>query len=310
MRAGPARAVAHCAAMRVPPEVERFLRDIAGVRNDELMIEPLSVEQAEAATEALWRDTTERVDCLPEDMGLFVLTADSDPFGYGTRGAAAGKVMKYPHDATAYVAFSSLEAFGRALREAVANGTPIWDLPTEQATQGDAGPDDHLPGAEGLSLPTAESFLHALAAAPLFTRVGQPLPAEWNALAITSWKDALNGKRIQHKDNQHLEARNYLTSFLSDHHPEDRRWNDLTRKWSPQVKAIVTPACEELVRREGLESSPLSSIRWDCVAACMEYEYAHLRRPGFYQRVVGFYLAGHFPCGYYGWYPDGQHEIF
>jgi hypothetical protein len=26
--------------------------------------------------------------------------------------------------------------------------------------------------------------------------------------------------------------------------------------------------------------------------------------------VVGFYLAGHFPCGYYGWYPDGQHEIF
>jgi hypothetical protein len=301
--------------MRVPPEVERFLSDIASVRNAELEIEPLSVEQAEAATEALWRDTADRADLLPEDMGLFVLTAGTDPFGYGTRGAAAGKVIKYPHDAAGYVAFASLEAFGRALRDAVATGTPIWDLLPERDTGGDGHPADAqpLPGgdAEGLSFPTAESFLESLAAAPLFACVGQPLPAEWNAVAITSWKDALNAKRNRHKDNQHLEARNELSSFLSHNHPDDdRRWNDLTRKWSPRVKAIVTPVCEALVRREGLEGSPLSDIRWDCLAACMEYEYAGLRRPSFYHHVAGFYLKGHFPCGYYGWYPDGQHEIF
>jgi hypothetical protein len=304
--------------VRVPPEVDRFLRELAAVRKPELGIEPLSVEEVVTATSALWSATQSRVDLLPEEMGLIVLTAGQDPYGYGTRGAAAGKVIRYPHDATAEVAFSSLETFGRALRKAVETGTPIWDLPSEPAgkvrateARGSRGPRRSASARKGPSVPTAQAFVDALAKAPLFAHVGEPRPPRWKAVAITSWKDALNGRRNQHKDNQHLEARNALTMFLSDHRPgDDRRWNDITSKWKPVVAAIVTPVCEELVRRERLPRSPLDDIRWDCLAACMEYEYADVRKPAFYHRLAGFYLAGHFPCGYDGWYPDGKHEIY
>lgn len=299
---------------RLPPEVDSFLREFALVCDPELGIEPLSGPQALAATAALWSDAELRVDLSPEDMGLVVLTAGEDPYGYGTRGAAAGKVILYPHDAPGEVAFSSLEAFGSALRQAIATGTHIRDLPSEPApkARNTAPPaTGRRSAAKEPSVPTAQAFLEALAQAPLFASVGQRLPARWKAVAITSWKDALDGKRNQHKANQHLEARNDLTVFLSNHRPaDDQRWNEITSKWSPLVKAIVTPVCEDLVRREGLDRSPLNAIQWDCLAACMEYEYAHLRKPAFYHRLAGFYLAGHFPCGYQGWYPDGTHEIY
>lgn len=147
--------------------------------------------------------------------------------------------------------------------------------------------------------------------APLFARVGQPLPARWKAIAILSWEDALNKKGAQHWKNQHLEAQGELTTFLSNHHPgEYSSWNERVRKWRPAVKEIVAPICAELVLRSGLGGSPFDAIFSASLIACMEYEYAHLRKPTFFHRIVGFYLAGHFPCGYRGWYPEGQHEVF
>ncbi len=301
--------------MRIPSEVDTFLRRVSALRNPALGIEPLTPDEALRATADLWRiSAVSRGDLLPEEMGFIVLTAGHDPYGFGTRGAAAGRVIWYPHDATAEVAFPSLDAFASALRTALATDTAIWDLPRETATDGPAGDLLHpasSSASEGLSTPTAQAFVDALAEAPLLACVGEPLPGDWDAVAVTSWKDALHGTRNRHKTNQHLEARNAFTTSLSRHHPQDYgTWNELVRRWRPVIQSIVIPICETVVEQERLRRSPVDDLSWDLLGACLEYEYAPVQRPAFYHRLAGFYLAGHFPCGYEGWYPHGRHEIF
>jgi hypothetical protein len=158
-----------------------------------------------------------------------------------------------------------------------------------------------------------EEFLQAVARTPLFAHVGEPLPqvpAAEGAVLIPSWSQALKPPRRAAWSELKLEVRGDLTSFLAHQHPDrDEAWNRLVQEIRPRVLQLATPACEAVAQREKLAKSPLASVSWDLVEACMEYEYADLRPPGFYDRLGSLYLLGRFPCGWQGDYPDGSLEI-
>jgi len=294
---------------QLPPEVATFLRRVAALRDPDLGIDLLSPEGSLEATNALWGEASERSDETPEELGLFLLTKGEDVYGYGTRDAAAGKVMFYPHDGPVEVAFSSLAAFERALRKAVETRTPLWDLPAETVEK--SKKTRTKSEWSGGILPTPESFLDALSKAPLFARVGEPLPRRWKAIPVGSWDEALATTRGDHRDAQHLEARNALTVVLAhEHKAEYRRWRDRVGDLRARIDTLITPVCEDITRRHQLSTSPFASLRAACLYICMEYEYAHIRKPDFFHQVATMYLEGHFPCGYKGWYPNGQHEVF
>jgi hypothetical protein len=163
-------------------------------------------------------------------------------------------------------------------------------------------------------IPRTEAFLLAISKAPLLAHVGEPLPAvpaAHGALLISSWSEALEESRHEAWSEITLDARGDLTSFLAHHHMErDRKWNEITAEIRPRVLALVTPVCEAVTQREKLSKSPLATVSWDLLAACMEYEYADLRPPGLYDRLASLYLLGRFPCGWQGDYPNGHLELF
>ncbi len=159
--------------------------------------------------------------------------------------------------------------------------------------------------------PRTLAFLEAVAKAPLLAHVGEPLPPGVEAQRIETWAQAMNQRRLSDWSNVKLEPRGDLTSFLAHQHMDRyRRWNDLTGEIKPRVLELVTPVCEAVTEREKLRKSPLASVSWDVLAACMEYEYADLRAPGFYDRLASLYLLGRFPCGWQGEYPNGSLEVF
>lgn len=159
--------------------------------------------------------------------------------------------------------------------------------------------------------PRSQAFLEALADTALFAHVGEPLPASPPGVLIGSWQQAVTPERQAAWQRAKLEARGELTSFLAHRHEKaDRRWNDLTAEVRPEIERIVKPVCDAIAAREQLPRSPAAAARWDCVNCCMEYEYADLRAPGFYDRLGQLYLLGRFPCGYQGDYPDGILEIY
>jgi hypothetical protein len=49
----------------------------------------------------------------------------------------------------------------------------------------------------------------------------------------------------------------------------------------------------------------VESVKWDLRAACMELEYADLVPPRYFAERARWYLAGHFPCGWEGDFPEG-----
>lgn len=159
--------------------------------------------------------------------------------------------------------------------------------------------------------PRTAAFFEAMAQAPLLQHVGEPLPAGIEAQLVSSWQEALAEPRKADWSNVKLEARGDLTSFLAHQHRErDRAWNQITRELRPRAVELATPVCEAAVRSEQQRKSLLAAVSWDLLAAGMEYEYADLRPPGFYDRLVSIYALGRFPCGWQGEYPAGTLEIF
>lgn len=128
---------------------------------------------------------------------------------------------------------------------------------------------------------------------------------------MDSWTEALAGKKRQDFGNVKLEARNELSAYLTYNHKERRKqWNTLTAEVKPHVVALATSACQSVELPEARAKALLDQVTWDWLAACMEYEYADLMAPALYDRLAGWYLRGHFPCGWQGNFPRGSLEVY
>ena len=53
-----------------------------------------------------------------------------------------------------------------------------------------------------------------------------------------------------------------------------------------------------------------SPTNWTILHMTMEYEYMDVNPLGFFSEVGGWYLRGHFPCGWEGSFPEGRLIVY
>lgn len=143
-----------------------------------------------------------------------------------------------------------------------------------------------------------------------FSHVGEEIKAAKVRL-VFSWKEAI--KICKNKDYQNIliEMRNILSEKLCFSFRERfRLWNGLASELRPIIVKILEKSNIPLIIKEKkLPKVFIDSVRWDISAACMELEYADCVPSRFFTEKMEWYLAGHFPCGWEGDFPQGGRLI-
>lgn len=156
----------------------------------------------------------------------------------------------------------------------------------------------------------AKKTLAALEKLDWFWNVGQAIGAD--AAQVHSWKEALRICRSRDSDNVQLESQNLLTEKLCFQFPDKYhgKWNPLVtrvkKKTDPLVlrKVLASACCPKL------PEPVLAMIRSDVRLIIMELEYADIVPPRFFAQRAKWYLAGHFPCGWEGDFPQGRLIVY
>lgn len=124
--------------------------------------------------------------------------------------------------------------------------------------------------------------------------------------------DALHSFFSRGWENIRLEAQNNLSGFLSDNYRQlfSETWNDIVHFSEPILQPsflrIQAAAKNRLLVDDRTSDKLQDLIRRDFFGACHESEYADVAAPSLYSEMSRWYLAGHFPCGYEGQWPNGR----
>lgn len=72
----------------------------------------------------------------------------------------------------------------------------------------------------------------------------------------------------------------------------------------------MTEHVEPILKSQKVSQATSIAIKLDVLGACMENEYADLIPPKLFKDRIDWYLAGHFPCGWEGDFPEGSLIVF
>ena len=144
-------------------------------------------------------------------------------------------------------------------------------------------------------------LLEGLEQSDLFSDVGQPFPEEQSesVIAVKSWAVAteMNGSKQWH--NTQIHHSNRLLHFIAEKaRARSRRWNDHAKEVRADIDLWLPDKLEVVRQKHRLPDSFVNSVSWVVAYACMESEYGDLKPPQFYRRLIDWYLAGRFPCGW------------
>jgi hypothetical protein len=158
---------------------------------------------------------------------------------------------------------------------------------------------------------SSKALLAKLEETDWFRSVGEPI-ADATVPRIRSWKEAVALRTSRLQKNIANESANALTEKLCFEFPKryHGKWNKLVtavRKiWDP----ISATKIKKVMMDNKLNIAFVDSVNWDILFSCMELEYADLVPPRFFKERLDWYLAGHFPCGWDGVFPDGRLIVF
>jgi hypothetical protein len=146
----------------------------------------------------------------------------------------------------------------------------------------------------------ATTLLDQLAAAPLFQHVGEPI-ANPQVVTVADWPSAMAaaeknpsvsfGTRIMKRIFARASADRGADWF-------NRHWNKLIVPYKKEIERPLKNALQRPVRRHKL---PLRFKYWvigDVLQACLLREFPDEPSRVWSDRIMGWYLTGHFPCGY------------
>jgi hypothetical protein len=81
-----------------------------------------------------------------------------------------------------------------------------------------------------------------------------------------------------------------------------------------EVKKITRPLVGRkiaaVVRVNNLPEIFSIQVNYDITGVCMEAEYADVCPSGFFTHIGDWYLRGHFPCGWWGMFPQGRLVVY
>jgi hypothetical protein len=151
--------------------------------------------------------------------------------------------------------------------------------------------------------------LAALSEATWFRNVG--LRDTDAAEVLSSWDDAIESCSTLEWENLCLEAANQYRDRLVERDPDRfASWNEIVAEVKPAAQALVLAKTAAIVARQSLPRVFVDTVDWDALHILMEAEFADVFPPGFYAGQAYWYVAGHFPCGWRGRFPQGRLVIF
>jgi hypothetical protein len=151
--------------------------------------------------------------------------------------------------------------------------------------------------------------LGELEKASWFSRVG--INEGSNVITASCWPEAIEQCSSFEWEDLRLDAANQFRECIARRSKERLRlWNDTV----DEVKKISVPLIDRkiaaVVREYGLPEIFKIRVRNDITGACMEAEYADVCPPGFFTSIAHWYINGHFPCGWWGAFPQGKLVVY
>lgn len=156
---------------------------------------------------------------------------------------------------------------------------------------------------------TTVEMLNRLEKAAWFARIG--IKEGPSAAVVMSWPEAIEYCSSPEWEDLQLEASNQFCEHLAERSRERWRvWNETVQ----QVKKVAIPLVDRkiatIVRENSLPKIFGVQVRHAIIGVCMESEYADTSPPGLFTRLAYWYVGGHFPCGWWGAYPDGKLVVY
>jgi len=174
------------------------------------------------------------------------------------------------------------------------------------------GPGARLYDAAVVPLDLSPTFVQRVVSIPWFSSCGIDFGDEMDTMFVGSWSDAVESCSSPTWDSVTLEAQNQLTLQLHNKFPNEyQMWNSWTTSAKKHVLAPhVEPVIAELSSQHDLPTVVGDCIRWDVLGAAMESVYANCCPPRFFSRLLDWYEAGRFPCGWTGNWPSGRIIVY
>lgn len=152
-------------------------------------------------------------------------------------------------------------------------------------------------------------FLDSLGRTEFFHAVGQPLPGKVER--VNSWFGAHRLSR----SNAWTDAQNEVANDLRARvRAVDKTlyntWNDHVNVIKPQIEAIIRRQMTSFWLKRLVLGRMISGVEWDLLIAATERQFSGVCPLGVGSLIGDYYLAGHYPCGWLGEYPEGQLVVF
>lgn len=147
-----------------------------------------------------------------------------------------------------------------------------------------------------------------------FSNVGIYMRSEF--YRITSWRHALLILKSIESENALTESGNEISRRVPDEIFQDT-WNETVEVIKEKFYGKLNQSIKNigLEIKENISSEQLKEIKdviqWDILNYVLLCEYGeYVKKKGIYDLKKRIYIAGHYPCGWIGDYPEGQLAVF
>ena len=151
--------------------------------------------------------------------------------------------------------------------------------------------------------------LDRLERASWFSRVG--INEGSDVAVVRSWSDATHHCDSSAWEDLQGEALNQYRECIARRSRERLQfWNGLVDEVKEISQPLVGRKIAAAIRENNLPEIFSIQVNYDIIGVCMEAEFADVSPPGFFTSLGDWYVRGHFPCGWWGMFPQGRLVIY
>jgi hypothetical protein len=142
-----------------------------------------------------------------------------------------------------------------------------------------------------------------------FSRIG--IHEGYDVGVVASWPEAIKHCDSSEWEDLQGEALNQYRECIARRSKQRLElWNATVDEVKKITKPFVADKIAAVVREHALPEIFRIQVIYDITGVCMEAEYADLCVPGFFTNIGNWYVNGHFPCGWWGAFPQGNLVIY
>ena len=109
----------------------------------------------------------------------------------------------------------------------------------------------------------------------------------------------------------YYDVRGDFTSYLSINHREaDRYWNVTVNMIKEKYISVISVSLERVLCNNPDKDEILAWVQFNIIDMFMIHFYSEYYHDEFYDKTLKIYMAGHFPCGWEGRYPNGNFTVW